>query len=148
MAQSAHEYLASHELLTVATATKDGVPHATPVFYVSEGSTVWFSCSDETQTGKNLSENAYASVAVADAPDEGEDWSHARGIQVWGPVEKLAGDDAGVAAKFKERYPHLDEPTGAPFYKLTPDEVHYIHNDEDGDEDFEALGVHWVRETI
>ena len=97
MPQSAYEYLASHELLTVATASADGVPHASPVFYVSDGPVVWFSTADNTQTGQNLAANPYASIAVADAPDPGEDWSHARGLQIWGPVTRLDGEQRIIA---------------------------------------------------
>jgi uncharacterized protein YhbP (UPF0306 family) len=150
MPETAYQYLKSHELLTIATASKSAVPHATPVFYVSDGPVVLFSCSDESQTGQNLAENAYAAVAVADAPDPGQDWSDARGLQIWGPVTRLEGADAEAAADaFRNAYPHLgDHVTGSPFYRLEPEEVHYIHNDESGDEDFEALGVHWIRETV
>ena len=150
MPQSAYEYLASHELLTVATASADGVPHASPVFYVSDGPVVWFSTADNTQTGQNLAANPYASIAVADAPDPGEDWSHARGLQIWGPVTRLDGDETAAAqAKFAASYSHLgDKALDSPFYRLDPSEVHYVHNDQAGDEDFEALGVHWVRETV
>lgn len=150
MPESAYEYLASHELLTIATASGAGVPHAAPVFYVSDGPVVMFSTSDGSQTGQNLAENPYASVAVADAPDEGEGWSHARGLQIWGPVTRLTGEDAAAAeAAFRHAYPHLqDEVMSSPFFRLEPDEVHYIHNDEPGDENFQALGVKWRRETV
>ncbi len=150
MPESAYEYLASHELLTIATASADGVPHAAPVFYVSEGPVVLFSTSDSSQTGQNLAANPYASIAVADAPDEGQDWSHARGLQIWGPVTRLDGADAEDAlAAFRQAYPHLqDEVVSSPFYRLEPDEIHYIHNDEPGDETFEALGRAWRRETV
>ena len=150
MSESAYEFLASHELLTLATASSSGVPHAAAVFYVSEGSTVFFSVPPESETGQNLAANAKASVAVADVPDPGEDWSAARGIQVSGAVSQLDGDEAdSISTRFGERYPHLGAiVTHSPFFRLDPEVVEYVHNDEPGDDALEALGVSWRREHI
>ena len=43
MADPVLDYLGSHSLLTLATASKNGIPHAAPVIYVNEGTTVYFS---------------------------------------------------------------------------------------------------------
>lgn len=150
MPQTAFAYLATHDLLVLATASSAGVPHAAPVFYVSDDATVYFSTADNTASGKNLAENAFASIAVADDPNRDGDWSDARGVQISGPVTRLEGADAeAAAAKFGARYSHINDPSAeAPYYRLDASEVHYVHNDEAGDEDFVALGRHWTRETI
>jgi uncharacterized protein YhbP (UPF0306 family) len=146
MPQTAFDYLSAHVLLTLATSSSDGRPHAAPIFYVSDQSTIYFSTSGETESGRNLAANPTASITVADVPT---DWGKARGVQITGDVKKVDGGDAEKAATlFADRFPFLQDPKKYDYYALTPDEIHYIHNDEDADEDIEALGVHWLRETV
>jgi uncharacterized protein YhbP (UPF0306 family) len=150
MGQSAEAFLADHELLTLATSSKSGEPHACSVFYATDGTTVYFSVAPGSQSHQNLSENARGSIAVGDAPDEGQDASAARGIQITGDVVDVHGDEEKQAgAKVAARYPYLgDVFSGGDFFRLDPTEIHYVHNDEDGDESFSALGVEWKRETV
>ena len=150
MPHSAQEFLAAHELLTLATASSSGEPHACSIFYISDGTTVFFSVAPNSQSHKNLKENPRASIAVGDAPDEGQDASAARGIQITGNVVDIDGDEErDTGAKVAARYSYLDDVfSGGDFFRLDATEVHYVHNDEAGDEAFEALGVQWLRETI
>ena len=147
MAQSVSDYLASHKLLTLATASSSGRPHASPTFYVCDGTTIYFSFSPASETAHNLEENPVAAVGVADVP---EDWSTAKGLQMTGSVTKCDDAEQDTAADmFLERYPFLgDGAHTTPYFRFTPEEIHFIHNDEDADEDIEALGVHWLRETV
>ena len=150
MAESAYEFLGSHELLTLATASTDGKPHATPIFYVSDRATLHFALAANSTAARNLADNPRASIGIGDAPDPGQSWEDAKGVQIDGKVVRLDGDDASAAAEqFRSRYPHLgDAVTAGPFYRLDPEDVRYVHNDIPGDEDFEALGAHWHREKI
>lgn len=147
---AAYEFLASHELLSLCTASKDGVPHCAPSFYVLDGRDVLFTTSDRTTTGRNLLSNPYAAVGEGDAPDPGQTWDEARGIQISGSVTVLEGADADAAAsKLMAAYSHLgDSIRQSHFFRLTPTAVTYIHNAPNGDEEFEPLGVNWVRETF
>lgn len=150
MSQSAEAFLASHELLTLATASSSGEPHAAPVFYATDGTTVYFSLNANSQSYKNIKENGRASVAVGDAPDAGEDWKAAKGIQITGDVTDIEGDEEREAGqKVAARYSYLDDVfSGGDFFRLDPTEVHYVDNSTDGDEAFEALGVQWKRSTV
>ncbi len=150
MSQSAEAFLASHELLTLATASSSGEPHAAPVFYATDGTTVYFSLNASSQSYKNIQENGRASVAVGDAPDAGQDWKAAKGIQITGDVTDIEGDEEREAGeKVAARYSYLDDVfSGGDFFRLDPDEVHYVDNSGDGDEAFEALGVEWKRSTV
>lgn len=150
MAESAYEFLGSHELLTLATASNDGKPHATPIFYVSDQATVHFSLAEGSTSARNVADNPRASIGIGDAPDPGQTWDDAKGVQIDGTVVKLQGDEAKAAAdKFRSRYPHLGDAVSAgPFYRLDPQDVRYVHNDVPTDEDFEALGAHWYREKV
>jgi uncharacterized protein YhbP (UPF0306 family) len=150
MSEGAYAYLAEHEMLTIATSSKDGVPHASALFYVSEGPIVYFSTSEATKTGRNLLENPLAAIALGDAPDPGQDWSYARGIAINGTVTKLADAEAAAAlALFHAKYPNLpDTVSAAPIFRLDPTAIKAIHKDITGHEDFEALGMTFRRDTL
>lgn len=146
MPQSAFEYLSEHVLLSLATASKDGRPHAAPIFYVSDNQKIYFSMADGAESTRNIEANPVASVSVADVP---KDWGRARGLQITGAVSKAGGDEQKRAAElFKKTFPFLENVDQYTFFRLDPDEIHYVHNDEDADEDIEALGIHWLRETV
>jgi uncharacterized protein YhbP (UPF0306 family) len=150
MSQGAYDYLAEHEMLTVCTSSKDGVPHASALFYVSDGPTVFFSTAEGTKTARNLVENPLAAIALGDAPDPGQDWSYARGIAINGNVETISGDEASAAMQlFHAKYPNLpDTVSAAPLYRLKPTSIKAIHKDMTGSEDFEALGMTFRRDTL
>jgi uncharacterized protein YhbP (UPF0306 family) len=147
--ESAYEFLASQELLVICTASNDGVPHAAPSFYALDGKDIVFSTSDKSRTGSNLLSNPVAAVAAGDAPDPGQTWDDAKGIQIVASASELTGDEARDAAdKLKASYAHLgDGILQSHFFRLTPTSVDYIRNAPDGDEEFEPLGVDWTRET-
>lgn len=52
--QKVLELLDRHRLMTVATLRPDGWPQATTVGYVSEGLTLYFLCSPQSQKARNL----------------------------------------------------------------------------------------------
>jgi uncharacterized protein YhbP (UPF0306 family) len=147
--ETAYEFLGSLELIVIATASNDGLPHAAPSFYALEGKTIYFTTSPETRTGRNIAANGNAAVAAGDAPDPGQTWDDAKGIQIVGKVRQLSGDEAAKAADMlRANYSHLgDTILQSAFYALEPTTVDYIRNAPDGDEEFEPLGVDWTRET-
>lgn len=147
MADSVFDYLASHQLLTLATASKGGIPHATPCMYANEGTTVFFSTADDSTTATNLAENPVAALAVTDDP--GDDWNSARGAQLTGKVTRLSGDDAATAAElFAGRYPFLGSATATTYYRLDPHDVKFVDNTSSGDDEKQALGVSWKRTVV
>ena len=50
MPESAFEYLSSHSLLFLATASSDGNVHVAPMFYATEGRGVFFSAPASSET--------------------------------------------------------------------------------------------------
>ena len=78
MADPVQDYLGSHSLLTLVTASKNGIPHVAPVIYVNDGTTVFFSIAPGSTSAANLAENPVAAIGVADSPD---DWNAAQGAQ-------------------------------------------------------------------
>jgi uncharacterized protein YhbP (UPF0306 family) len=147
MSESAFEYLNSHSLLFLATASSDGNVHIAPMFYATEGKAIFFSAPDNSETAKNLKQNPTAALAVADPVT---DWSKARGLQIEGRVTELDGDEeAATGALFQAKFPHLgDEALHTHYWRLEADDVRYVHNDEKGNETFEALGQTWSREKV
>jgi uncharacterized protein YhbP (UPF0306 family) len=146
--EAAYQFLDSQELVIISTASADGVPHAAPSFYALDGRNVIFTTNDNTHTGRNIAANPRAAIAAGDAPDPGQSWSDAQGIQITGNVVSLSGTDAdAAAAALRAAYAHLgDSVTRSHFYRLEPTSVDYIHHGDDGDDEFEDLGVNWVRE--
>src|SRR5689334_21769394 len=147
MSESAFEYLNSHSLLFLATSSKSGNVHIAPLFYATEGKAIFFSAADDTETSKNLKENPTAALGVADSVS---DWSKARGLQIEGAVTELEGDDeAAAGALFQAKFPHLgDDALHSHYWKLSADDIRYVHNDEAGNEIYETLGTTFSREKV
>jgi uncharacterized protein YhbP (UPF0306 family) len=145
---AAFAFLGSQELVVICSASLQGVPHAAPSFYALDGHNIVFTTSDKSRTGSNVLSNPIAAVAAGDAPDPGQTWNDAKGIQIVGRVVHLSGDDATRAAgMLRASYEHLgDSIMQSDFFRLEPTSVEYIRNAPDGDEEFEALGVDWARE--
>jgi hypothetical protein len=88
-------------------------------------------------------------VAAGDAPDPGQTWDDAKGLQIVGNVRELTGDEAKSAADaLRANYSHLgDGILQTHFYALDATSVDYIHHAEGkADAEFAPLGVNWERE--
>jgi uncharacterized protein YhbP (UPF0306 family) len=146
MADSAFEYLNSHTLLFLATSSSDGNVHVSPMFYATKDKSIFFSAPDNSETAKNLKQNPTAAIAVADPVD---DWDKARGVQMEGPVTELDGpEETDCGHLFQQKFPHLgDAAMHTHYWRLDPDDVHFVNNDGGGNETFEALGQTWNRHT-
>ena len=147
MPESAFDYLNSHSLLFLATASSGGDVHVAPMFYATEGKSIFFSAPDGSKTAENLKQNAKAAFAVADPPS---DWNKARGLQIEGPVAELSGaDEAKAGELFKAKFSHLgDAALHTHYWRLDAADVRYVHNDEKGNETFDSLGQTWTREKV
>jgi uncharacterized protein YhbP (UPF0306 family) len=147
--ESAFEFLSSQELLVICTSSKEGVPHAAPSFYALDGHDILITMSPSSRTGSNLIDNPVAAIGAGDAPDPGQTWNDAKGIQITAKATALEGADAKAAReKIKAAYSHLgDTVLQSHCFRLTATSVDYIRNAPDGDEEFEPLGVDWTRET-
>jgi nitroimidazol reductase NimA-like FMN-containing flavoprotein (pyridoxamine 5'-phosphate oxidase superfamily) len=142
---AAMQYLLEHELLFLATASKSGNPHVAPMFYAVEGSKIYFSAPDESETARWLKQNPIAEVAVAEMPAE---WAEARGLQIEGPVTELDGDEETHAGElFKARYPELgDAAMHTHYWRLDAKDVVFMHNGKGTTESQESLGQTWGKD--
>src|SRR5688500_20326925 len=74
-------YLDGQRALTLATATRGGVPRATTLTYVNVGGSVYVWTRPETTTARQMEENPLVSFAI---DEYAEDWRDAKGIQATG----------------------------------------------------------------
>jgi uncharacterized protein YhbP (UPF0306 family) len=147
MSESAFEYLSSHSLLFLATASPAGDVHVAPMFYANADKAIFFSAPDGSATSDNLKSNPVAAIAIADAVS---DWKQARGLQIEGPVAELEGEPEVAAGHlFQAKYPDLGNAAmHSHYWRLDAIDVRYVHNDEAGTETFESLGQTWTREKL
>ena len=65
-------------------------------------------------------------------------------------MTELDGDaEAAAGALFQAKFSHLgDAALHTHYWRLATDDIRYVHNDERGNESFEALGTTWTREKV
>jgi uncharacterized protein YhbP (UPF0306 family) len=149
----AMDYLNAHELLFLATSSLSGNPHVSPMFYAAEGTKIYFSAPDGSETATHLRQNPVAEVAVAEMPEE---WSDSRGLQIEGPVTELDGPEETHAGElFKVRYPFLgDSAMHTHYWRLDAADIQYMfhgsakESHEDTDETHESLGQTWGKDKV
>lgn len=62
------DFLANHSIGVLATADKNGTPHAATIYVVSDRTlTFYFVTKAETQKARNLAANPHAAIAIYDA---------------------------------------------------------------------------------
>lgn len=89
--------------LTVATLRPDGWPQATTVSYASEGLSIYFGCSDQSQKARNLARDDRVSVVI-DLPYR--HWNEIRGLSIGGRAVRLTdpAELARVGALFARKF--------------------------------------------
>jgi uncharacterized protein YhbP (UPF0306 family) len=122
------DYLATQRMLSLATASRDGRPHASTLLYASEGSDIYIWTRPETTTAKHLAENPEVSFTIT---DQSGDWRNASGLQASGRCETVqgGGDIAKLVGLFSEKFddPVAEESTaGIVFFRISPTELRYI----------------------
>jgi uncharacterized protein YhbP (UPF0306 family) len=140
------EYLRAEATLTLATATRTGVPHAATMVYVADGITLYFCTRPDSTTARNVAQNP----AVAFTVDEySKDWSQTRGVQGSGECQILlsAGDIKRVVGLFRQRFSFLSETSTAnlSMYRIVPAELKFIDNTASGKSTGATLGMEYQR---
>jgi nitroimidazol reductase NimA-like FMN-containing flavoprotein (pyridoxamine 5'-phosphate oxidase superfamily) len=131
------DYLGEQSTLTLATATKDGEPHAATFLYVSDGIDFYVWLKPSSRTAENVKANSRVGFAIDQyAPD----WRQTTGVQGSGRCEVVTGEGiASTAMKFGEKFPDVS-PGGSTaniaFYRIRPDELDYIDSSEKDTEEF------------
>jgi uncharacterized protein YhbP (UPF0306 family) len=123
------DYLEGEKALTLATATKEGAPHAATYLYVSDGIDLFIWLKPASQTAENVKSNPRVGFAI---DEYAADWRQTKGVQGSGRCEVVTGEGiASTAMKFGEKFPDLS-PGGSTanisFYRIAPEEMKFIDN--------------------
>jgi len=93
-------FLAEQRTCRIATASPLG-PHLTPLWYVWDGTALWFTSLVRSQRWTDLARDPRVAVLV----DAGEDYGELRGVELRGRVEMV-----GEAPRTGLPEPRLEEP--------------------------------------
>src|SRR6202035_3010063 len=103
-------YLDLHHIITIATSSFTGMPHAATTAYVSSGRGLFFSMQDAEVTLRNIDANHWASFTVDDYTPDFRKVRELRGVGRSGAVVDPA-EQAAVMRLFSEKFP--GRPLGA-----------------------------------
>lgn len=125
------EYLDAQPALTLATASRGGVPRATTLTYVNDGVTVYIWTRPDTTTARQMEENPVVSLAIGPYAD---DWRETKGIQAAAEAQVVLNPTelTRVVALFEQKYPQLAGTlgSGVSLFRITPTELQFIDNAE------------------
>ncbi|CAG4882319.1 conserved protein of unknown function [Georgfuchsia toluolica] len=129
------EYLSTHNVMTLATIGEDG-PWASAVFYVHEGTTLFFLSSPTTRHCRNIQ---YHPRVAATVQEDYSQWDMIKGIQIEGVASRLNAEESRrIADIYIRKFTFLKSlkipmELGAAmqkvaWYSLTPDFLYWIDN--------------------
>ena len=125
------QYLDAQPALTLATASRGGVPRATTLTYVNDGVTVYIWTRPDTTTARQMEENPVVSIAIGPYAD---DWRETKGIQAAAEAQVVLNPTelTRVVALFEQKYPPLAGTlgSGVSLFRITPTELQFIDNAE------------------
>jgi nitroimidazol reductase NimA-like FMN-containing flavoprotein (pyridoxamine 5'-phosphate oxidase superfamily) len=128
------DYLGEQKTLTLATASSDGVPHATTLVYVNDGGVLYVWAHSSSATAGLIEQNPVVGFAV---DEYSEDWRETRGVQGSGDAQPVTDGEelAKVGDRLGRKYPELRPgASGAvSFYRITPRELTFIDNSAGGE---------------
>jgi uncharacterized protein YhbP (UPF0306 family) len=107
------DYLRGHHLCTLATATRQGTPHASTFWYASDGLDLYLAVDGRSTTARNLGENPYVAGAIY---DDTADPQQARSLHFQGRAVELTAAEERTRAHevFRAKFPATqmpDQPT-------------------------------------
>jgi uncharacterized protein YhbP (UPF0306 family) len=124
------DYLDGRKTVTLATASPDGVPHASTFMYVNDGLTLYFWARPSSTTAEHVKSNSRVSFAIDEYV---EDWNKAKGIQGDGECARVSSGDevARAVGLFADKFPSPSSGASTAsitFYKVSPTALHFIDN--------------------
>jgi uncharacterized protein YhbP (UPF0306 family) len=145
------DYLAAEKTVTLATASLDGVPHASTFMYVNDGLSIYFWARPSSTTVQHIQANGLVSFAIDEYV---ADWNKAKGIQGSGECQLVsAGEDVVRAVGlFADKFPTPSSgasTTSITFFKITPTALRFIDNEGATiDVPAEEFGIDFHREQV
>ena len=73
-------FLDTHKIMVVATVSRDGKPHNTPIWFVMKDGNIYFRAQHYKRKVRNLTEAPWVSCVVED----GEQYTELRGVMIQG----------------------------------------------------------------
>jgi uncharacterized protein YhbP (UPF0306 family) len=125
------DYLGAEKTVTLATASTDGVPHASTFMYVNDGMSLYFWARPTSTTAAHIESNARVSFAIDEYVS---DWNKAKGIQGDGECKRVTDGDsiARAVGLFAEKFPSPSSSastTNITFFEISPSALHFIDNE-------------------
>lgn len=126
-------YLASHQVMTLATTGPQGI-WAAAVFYVNDGFDLFFLSAGHTRHAQNLTAVPHIAATIQ---EDYRDWQQIQGIQLEGKATLLTDVSRETAiGRYFQKYPFLaqaDESMQAAlakinWYVLRPERLFFIDN--------------------
>jgi len=129
VSEAVRSFLDQQRVLTLATASPVGLPHAADLFYVTQDLAIYFWTRADTVTARHVDENPRVAFTVR---GEVADPAAVRGVQGAGDCRVLLAPDEidEVVRLFAAKYPELGDNRhhGVSFFRLTPSQIGYIDN--------------------
>jgi uncharacterized protein YhbP (UPF0306 family) len=124
------DYLGSEKTVTLATASAEGIPHASTFMYVNDGLTLYFWARPTSTTAKHLQRNPRVSFTIDEYV---QDWNKAKGIQGAGESQLVSSGDevARAVGLFADKFPTPSSgasTTNITFFRITPTSLKFIDN--------------------
>jgi CRP-like cAMP-binding protein len=142
-------YLRAEATLTLATATRTGLPHAATMVYVADGMALYFCTRPDTTTARNIADNPTVAFTI---DEYSADWSKTKGIQGGGECQMVLNpaDIKRVVALFRERFTFLSDASAAnvSVYRIVPAELQYIDNEKAGTGRPQSLAMEYRRSLV
>jgi PPOX class probable F420-dependent enzyme len=96
------EFLSTERTCRVATVSPDGAPHASPLFFAWDGTSLWLYSITRSRRWADLRRDPRIAVVV----DAGEEYGELRGVELTGSVE-FVGEAPRTG---EEAFPELEAP--------------------------------------
>ena len=129
------DYLAGQRVLTLATASGWGFPHAAMFCYVNDQLTFYVWTHPENVTTRNIDLNPAVSLTIGEYP---ADWGPARGVQASGTAAVVLdpAEIRQVHRLFADKFPGLlpGRLQNLVFLRIRPAELAFTSNEADGGE--------------
>jgi uncharacterized protein YhbP (UPF0306 family) len=144
------DYLGQQSTITLATATRSGVPRAATLLYVNKGPLFYMWVRPKSTTAKHVEQNPLASFAV---DEYSEDWRQTKGVQGNGECSVVLGGEeiAEAAMLFGQKFPNVasgSSTMGIYFLKLTATQLQFIDNSKAGEKSAEEFGVDYHADEV
>ena len=137
------DYLAGQRVLTLATASEWGSPHAAMFCYVNDQLTFYVWTKPDNVTTGNIEINPAASLTIGEYPSGG---GSAKGVQVSGNAAMVLdpAEIRQVHRLFAKKFPGMlpDQLHNIVFLRIRPSELAIVSNESEGGDRVQATDFH------